>query len=270
MNLYITNLGFGEGMVQYDQGKVRTFEALSGLLLGKVSFFLEDNEIPERKGKGDDDANYENFGNDAAKERIGSRTVFAWPFPEAATTPRELGATGDSSAAMGTAPELWNFMLGALVSIVPRNLWRSERFSKFLADFSQPLVKATDAWLKAASPSSGLDAGETHAMRVDVTAADGSGASIVQGHESFRRCVGQSCAEFALDLLEHPSPGVRLPEQRYRLGVDGDLARRRIVRKLTGTPGTFCFEGPTRSGAPSPPTEMGEALARATQDEAAR
>jgi len=39
-------------------------------------------------------------------------------------------------------------------------------------------------------------------MRIDVTSTDGNAVSIVQAHESFRRCVGQSAAEFALDLLE--------------------------------------------------------------------
>ena len=31
---------------------------------------------------------------------------------------------------------------------------------------------------------------------------DGNAVSIVQAHESFRRCVGQSTAEFALDLFQ--------------------------------------------------------------------
>ena len=39
-------------------------------------------------------------------------------------------------------------------------------------------------------------------MRVDTTAEDGSRVSAVQAHKSFRLCVGQSCAEFTLALLE--------------------------------------------------------------------
>ena len=192
-------------MAQYERGKLRLFEALSGLILGKISFFLSETEWSNKSLVG--------FGNDEARTRVGKQTVFAWPFPEAATVPAELGICGESSAAMGTAPDVWNDMLGLLVFIVPRQLWRSKSFSKFLADFSQPLVKATDYLLKMTSPG---DVGETHAMRVDVTSTDGCAVSVVQAHESFRRCVGQSCAEFALDLLEHPSPGVQLPEQRYR------------------------------------------------------
>ena len=55
--------------------------------------------------------------------------MFAWPFPEADTVPAELGARGESSAAMGTAPDIWNDMLGLIVAIVPRQLWKSKRFS---------------------------------------------------------------------------------------------------------------------------------------------
>ena len=251
VNLYITNLGFGEPMAQFEQGKLRMFQALSGLLLGKVSFFLDQ----EFDGFG--------FGNGVARQRLGTKTVFSWPFPEAATVPRELGAVGDSHAAMGTAPDIWNDMLGILVTIVPRPWWRSERFSQFLADFSQPLVKFTDELLRLTSPDK---VGETHAMRVDVVGMDGTAVSVVQAHESFRRCVGQSCAEFALDLLEHPSPGVSLPEQRY-----GDAsARKRMVKRLTSTSGTFAYTGPvTVKGTPKP-TDLDGAIERAVAAETAQ
>lgn len=244
INLYITNLGFGEPMAQFDGGKLRFFETLSGMLLGKVDFFLNSDA---------------GFGNEIAKERVGTKTVFAWPFPEAATVAKEMGATGDSSAAMGTAPDIWNDMLGLLVSLVPRPLWRSERFSQFLADFSEPLVQATDTLLRLQSPDG---VGETHAMRIDVTGVEGNSVSIVQGHESFRRCVGQSCAEFALDLLEHPSSGVQLPEQRYR----DASSRRRIVKKLTSTPGTFCYTGAVLSNSRAPPPcDIEKALEKANR-----
>lgn len=108
-------------------------------------------------------------------------------------------------------------MLGILVSIVPRKLWRIEKFSKFMADFSQPLVRATDTLLRKTSADG---VGETHAMRVDVIGEDGSCASTVQAHESFRWCVGQSCAEFALHLIDNPAAGVYLTEQRYRDDTD--------------------------------------------------
>jgi predicted dinucleotide-binding enzyme len=251
VNLYITNLGFGEPMVQYDQGQLRWFMALSGKLLGKVQFFL-----PELQ-------NHE--GNERVKQRVGTQTIFAWPFPEAATVAKNVGARGNSYAGMGTAPELWNDMLGLLVKLVPRPWWRNTRFSKFMADFSEPLVLATDSLLQKTGT------GETHAMRIDVTSVPpglqkdgGKGVSIVQAHDSFRVCVGQSCAEFALDALEHPNPGVYLPEQFY----DDAKDRSRIIDKLTSTPGTFCYTGPVFMEAPPDlPSDWEKAIYEANTEE---
>ena len=113
--------------------------------------------------------------------------------------------------------------------------------------------------------------GETHAIKVDVRGSDGGQVSALQCHESFRRCVGQSCAEFAIDLLarregeetgtgtavgERPKarkdsrngeeerkeapwqPGVYLPEDLYR-DAGG---RKLLLRRMTATPGTFAYE----------------------------
>ena len=162
LNLYITNLGFGESMVQFDNGQLRFYTDLSGRLLGQVDFFL-----PRQQPDG--------FGNDNARTRIGTRQVFAWPFPEAATVPTELKAQGNSFACLGTAPELWNIMLGILVGVVPRAWWRNKGFSKFMADFSEPLVWLSDQVLKWTDVNK---VGETHAMRIDVTAVDESGSGM--------------------------------------------------------------------------------------------
>lgn len=247
VNLYITNLGFGEPMVQHDRGERRSFAALSGSILGRVNFFL-----PGLR---------DHPGNESARRRVGTKTIFAWPFPEAATVARDLRARGNSYAGMGTAPDVWNVMLGVLVRLVPRRLWREERFSKFVADFSKPLVSLTDAWLRENGT------GETHAMRIDVTSADDErSASIVQAHDSFRRCVGQSCAEFALDALSNPKPGVYLPEQFY----DRPKDRTRILEKLSTTPGTFCYTGPVLSdNPPELPSKWQKALLEANEKESA-
>jgi hypothetical protein len=124
-------------------------------------------------------------------------------------------------------------------------------------------------------------------MRIDVTKQfgreDATGISIVQAHDSFRQCVGQSCAEFALDLLlqqedEPPNnnhhhrdketrTGVMLPEQRYA----NDEDRARILKRLTTTPGTFCYTGPVEMDvAPDPPTNYHQALDTANQEEQAK
>ena len=245
VNLYITNLGFGDDMPQYEKGRLNYFKALTGKLLGQVDFFTDAESIMAK--------------------RVGSQQVFSWPFPEAATVARELKITGRSHAAMGTAPEVWNVMLGLLVDLVPRPWWRNERFSQFMADFSQPLVKATDKWLQLSSPDG---VGETHAMRIDVTAEDSNKdifvSTIVQGHESFRQCVGQSAAEFCIDLLQEQSTdrsgGVSLVEQRYR---DED-ARKQMIEKMTSTPGTIDYSGAvvTRkaNGATVGPSKLEEVL----------
>lgn len=234
VNLYITNLGFGEPMTQMEGGKLRPWSAFSGRLLGRVD-----------------------FGNNI----VGTQQIFAWPFPEAATVAKELNATGDSFAGMGTAPDIWNNMMGLLVDIVPRSWWRFKPFSKFMADFSQPLVTLTDAYLKAADAAHGT--GETHAMRIDVTRRDSSGVTILQGHRSFRDCVGQSAAEFALDCLQHEEAGVYLPEQRYR----DQAARTRIIDKLTRTPGTLWYSGAVMSDRIYGPSELQQALTKARADE---
>jgi len=252
LNLFITNLGFGEPMAQFDAGALRFFPALSGLLLGQVDFFLPSQTITKRT---------EGFGNEAARERVGRQTVFSWPFPEAATVPTTLRARGESMAAMGTAPSVWNDTLGLLVRLIPRAWWRNAMFSQALADFSEPLVQATDGWLRFTDKSN--TGGETHAMRVDVTQRDGgprgngtTTVSIVQAHDSFRRCVAQSCAEFALDCMEYPAPGVWLPEQRFA----ENAARARIIQRLTSTPGTFCYTGPVEVQSAAPPTDLARVL----------
>ena len=245
VNLYITNLGFGDDMPQYEKGRLNYFKALTGKLLGQVDFFTDSESIMAK--------------------RVGSQQVFSWPFPEAATVARELQIKGRSHAAMGTAPEVWNVMLGLLVNIVPRPWWRNERFSQFMADFSQPLVKATDKWLQLSSPDG---VGETHAMRIDVTAEDSNKdvfvSTIVQGHESFRQCVGQSAAEFCIDLLQEQSNersgGVSLVEQRYR----DDDSRKQMIKKMTSTPGTIDYSGPIvtkkATGATVGPSNMDDVM----------
>lgn len=227
INLYITNLGFGDAMGLFQNGSLEFSTDIPGKILGEVEFFLDDEY-----GAGSDP------GSNAARQRVGSKQVFAWPFPEAATVPTNLRSRGNSVAAMGTAPDIWNTMLGVLVFLVPRKLWREPWFSLFLANFSEPLVRLTDAWLRFSDPE-GI--GETHAMRIDVVSVDRKViGSCVQAHDSFRQCVGQSCAEFALDCLENPTPGVFLPESRY----SDEKRRRACIQRLTRTPGTFCYTGP--------------------------
>lgn len=115
------------------------------------------------------------------------------------------------------------------VQVIPRAWWRNEAFSQFLADFSEPLVWLADRFV-----------GETHGMRVEVRGVNGSSATAVQAHDSFRVCVGQSCAEFAMHLLQRkiegrPQLGVQLPEQLALQDSERDV----VLQRLLTTPGTF-------------------------------
>jgi len=201
LNLEITNFGFGPPMPHVVNGKIISTPRLAGSNLGQIEF----------------------------SPHVGFKNVWAWPFPEAATVGSELQADF-SIAGMGTEPDIWNTVLRFFVHIIPSNLWTKSWFSIGLARISQPLVALTDFFLP-----------ETHAMRIDILTRKGQRATTLQSHESFRRCVGQSAAEFCLDLLYHrdddPGPGVFLPEVRYR----DNQARQRIINALTSTPGTLHF-----------------------------
>lgn len=177
INLFITNDGFGCEVPVYQDGVYApSLDAGSKTRAtgqSRVEFYLDES--------------------DPSFALVGERAVWSWPFPEGALVPRQLeaGISGSSSVGMGTAPAIWNDVMGLMVDVVPRDWWRSEAFSNGLAKFSKPLVDFTDQFV-----------GETHAMRIDVVAEDGSRVTAVQAHESFRRCVGMSCAEFTLALLQ--------------------------------------------------------------------
>lgn len=148
INLLITNLGFGEPVWTY-RGGTRAPQYIGGLQPESVDFFVD--------------------STDASAARIGRRTVWAWPFPEVCTAADTLGVSNASDVKMGTAPDIWNVILVAMAKVVPRAWWRSQRFSGFLAAFSQPMVALTDRFV-----------GETHGVRVDVTDEEGNVATGVQ------------------------------------------------------------------------------------------
>ena len=65
---------------------------------------------------------------------VGERAVWSWPFPEGALVPRQLesgeggvGITGDSSVGMGTAPPIWNDVMGLMVKVSARHVPRATR-----------------------------------------------------------------------------------------------------------------------------------------------
>jgi len=209
LNLYITNLGFGEEVETFRGGKLQR-QRNAGQDARNVEFFIDE-----------DDESY---------KRVGTVSTWAWPFPEGATVAKSLGITGDSRVAMGTAPDVWNVIMGLLVELVPRDLWKNEAFSLGMAKFSEPMVWVTDRFV-----------GETHCIRVDVAGESGKRVTAVQAHDSFRWCVGQSSAEFALDIMGGASAraGVHLPEELYSL--EDSSARKRILGSISSAKGTFTY-----------------------------
>eukprot|EP00472_Partenskyella_glossopodia_P008172 CAMPEP_0197530904 /NCGR_PEP_ID=MMETSP1318-20131121/33364_1 /TAXON_ID=552666 /ORGANISM="Partenskyella glossopodia, Strain RCC365" /LENGTH=115 /DNA_ID=CAMNT_0043086913 /DNA_START=57 /DNA_END=400 /DNA_ORIENTATION=- len=87
--------------------------------------------------------------------------------------------------------------------------------------------------------------GETHAIRVDVRGAGGRRVSAVQAHESFRRIVGQSAAEFTLAMLgggldgeqTDSTSGVYTPEVLF----SKKSVRERVLKRLLNVPGTLNY-----------------------------
>mmetsp|Transcript_468 Transcript_468/g.1614 ORF Transcript_468/g.1614 Transcript_468/m.1614 type:complete len:432 (-) Transcript_468:45-1340(-) len=208
INLYITNVGFGTPVPTFRDGKLAP-RLNAGRDLRVANFFFD--------------------RSDESHRRVGTQKVWAWPFPEVATVSEALHISGKSDVRMGTAPDIWNDIMGVMVDVVPRSWWLKERFSRGVALFSQPLVAVADAML----------GGETHAMRVDVYGSKGGHVAAVQAHDSFRVCVGQSVAEFCLYLLENASlpAGVFTPEEL----LSDDAARSKLLSRMTSTRGTFTY-----------------------------
>lgn len=96
LNLLITNLGFGEPVYTLRKGH-RTPQVIGGTEPETIEFFIDED--------------------DASKARIGSSTVWAWPFPEVCTVGEALKAQGSTNVKMGTAPELWNVILVAMAKV---------------------------------------------------------------------------------------------------------------------------------------------------------
>jgi putative NADH-flavin reductase len=196
-NLAITNFGFGTPLALYRGGALSPTPPTGGGNARAVDF----------------------------PEPVGRSTVWDWPFPEGATVPSQLQISGDSSVGMGTAPELWNVIIGLLVKWVPRDWWLRPAFSSGLARFSQPLVAVADSIFE-----------ETHAMRVDATTRDGTRCTATHAHRCFREVVGQCAAEFALCLLR--TKGLLPPDE----DAEQQQQQQSATDRLTEAAGVFTPE----------------------------
>ena len=106
VNLYITNVGFGEEVWRWEGGKEQ-----KRLVAGEETQVI-------------------NFG-----QEVGNVNCWAWPFPEGFTVGRQLNISGDSRVAMGTAPEIWNVIMGVMVKVIPRQLWLNPNFSQVCVSY---------------------------------------------------------------------------------------------------------------------------------------
>lgn len=105
------------------------------------------------------------------------------------------------------------------------------------------MFPAQRTWVRLQVRVTDLFVGETHCMRVDAVGEDGETVTAVQGHDSFRRCVGQSCAEFLLAIeggrgrAPGIGAGVYTPERLFQDKEE----RKRLLDAMTSTEGTFTF-----------------------------
>lgn len=145
---------------------------------------------------------------------VGSKQVGHLNLLETASIHDVLGV-GTVSSRFATAPEFWNFLLGAMAQL-PQSLLADEELMRKLSIFSLPLVRLVDAF-----------AGATNAMRCDVrydgSSSDSSDngksihASALYAHENLEPCVGECVVAFACGLLTEGAvkPGVWFTEEAF-------------------------------------------------------
>lgn len=150
-----------------------------------------------------------NFG-----DIIGNKAVAHLNLLETASIHDTMGV-GSSQSLFGTAPPIWNWLLGVMARTVPSNILANEQLMLNLSIFSLPIVRLVD-----------IIAGATNAMRVDVLGpADEQGErprmTAIYGHENLEPCVGQCVVAFASAVLSGiVKPGVSFPEEGIQAGDD--------------------------------------------------
>ena len=153
-----------------------------------------------------------NFG-----DIIGDRAIAHLNLLETASIHDTLGV-GSTQSLFGTAPPIWNWLLGVMARTVPADILANESWMLGLSQFSLPIVRLVD-----------ILAGATNAMRVDVLAPAVSSSdetkrprmTAIYGHENLEPCVGECVVAFAAAIRSGiVAPGVSFPEEAIAAGDD--------------------------------------------------
>jgi saccharopine dehydrogenase-like NADP-dependent oxidoreductase len=168
---------------------------------------------------------------------VGQRDVAHLNLLETASIHETLGV-GSTVSLFGTAPNIWNALLGVMAKL-PSAVLANEDVMRRLSIFSMPIVRVVD-----------FLAGATNAMRCDLIYRDGrSGsdmdvasqqdgaqqpssaasasswtATAIYGHDNLEPCVGECVAAFCCALLTagRVRPGVWFPEEALDV-ASGDV-----------------------------------------------
>jgi hypothetical protein len=136
---------------------------------------------------------------------VGRRGVYLLQLPEVASGRRVFGVPS-ISARFGTAPDAFNWALGALARVAGAAL-RDPRAAAALGRLAGPLVAVADAAV-----------GEAVAVKVEVELGGGRAAAALYAHPRLSESVGIATAAFARCMLAgETSPGVWSPEERGAL-----------------------------------------------------
>lgn len=134
---------------------------------------------------------------------VGVRSTWLLDNPDVTTCAEALGVPNVSSR-FGTAPQVWNYLFGAM-KYLPQSLLGDRDKMQALALFSEPIIRVVDRLV-----------GATNAMRVDAYQVDSDEPILTLrvAHDDLEQCVGQATAAFGLEILKGTvRPGVWYPAE---------------------------------------------------------
>ncbi|CAJ1360976.1 unnamed protein product [Effrenium voratum] len=131
---------------------------------------------------------------------VGEQYVHLLDEPEVYTCHECLGIPTISSS-FGTAPDVWNWMFGA-VRVLPPSVLGNRGLMQAVANFSMPIISAVDRLV-----------GSKNAMRLDASSGE-QRLTLRVSHADLEDCVGLATAAFGLEVLQQKvPPGVWFPAE---------------------------------------------------------